>query len=86
MTRIDLDIECLVLRGVPAELAEGIGPLVAERLSELATADRRGDEPPRWAAAPRRARPVTDREDLAAQVARSTWATARDRIREGAPR
>lgn len=86
MTRIDIDIERLVLRGVPAELAEGIRPLIAERLSELATADRRGDEPPRWAAAPRRARPVTDREDLAAHVARSTWATARDRIREGAPR
>ncbi|KQP70683.1 hypothetical protein ASF40_13150 [Microbacterium sp. Leaf288] len=86
MTRIDLDIERLVLRGVPAELAEGIGSLVAERLSELATADRRGDEPPRWAAASRRVRPVTDREGLAAQVARDTWATARDRIREGVSR
>lgn len=86
MTRIDLDIERLVLRGVPAELAEGIGPLVAERLSELATADRRGDSPPRWAAAPRRVRPVTDREGLAAQVARDTWATARDRVQEGVSR
>jgi hypothetical protein len=86
MTRIDIDIERLVLRGVPAEFAEGIGPVVAERLSELATADRRGDDPPRWAAAPRRARPATDRETLAAQVARDTWASARAQIREGASR
>lgn len=86
MTRIDIDIERLVLRGVPAELAEGIGPLVAERLSQLATADRRGDDPPRWAAAPRRARPATDLETLAAQVARDTWASTRAQIREGASR
>lgn len=86
MTRIDIDIERLVLRGVPAEFAEGIGPLVAERLSQLATADRRGEDPPRWAAAPRRARPATDREALAAQVAGDTWAAARAQIREGASR
>ncbi|HET8927443.1 MAG TPA: hypothetical protein VFN24_06385 [Microbacterium sp.] len=81
MTRIDLHIDRLVLRGVPAELAEGIGPLVAERLGELATADRRGAEVPRWAAAPRRReRPATDREGLAARIARDTWACARTHV------
>jgi|GEM_PF-2937931 len=84
MTRIEIDIERVVLRGVPPELAEGIGPLIAQRLSELATADRRGDDPPRWAAAQRRTRPATDREGLAAQVARDTWASAREQIGEGA--
>lgn len=86
MTRIDIDIERLVLRGVPAELADGLGPLVEARLGELATADRRGEEPPAWAAAPRRARAVADREGLAAQVARDTWASARAYLPEGTRR
>lgn len=85
MTRIEIEVERLVLRGVPAGLAEGIGPLVAERLSELATADRRGDEPPRWADPARGARAATDRESLAAQVARETWASTRDHLRAEAP-
>ena len=86
MTRIDIDIERLVLRGVPAELAHDIGPLVSERLSQLATADRRGDAAPRWAAAPRHPSAVTDREGLAAQVARDTWASVREHVRGGMPR
>lgn len=86
MTRIDIEIERLVLRDVPAELAQGIGPLVTERLSELATADRRGDAAPRWAVAPRHPAAVTDREGLAAQVARDTWASVREHMREGMPR
>lgn len=87
MTRIDLQIDHLVLRGVPAEVAEGIGPLVEERLSELATADRRGATTPGWAVAtPRRALPVSDRDDLAAHIARDVWASARAQIREGTSR
>jgi hypothetical protein len=87
MTRFDLHIDHLVLRGVPAELAEGIGPLVEQRLSELATADRRGDEAPGWvAAAPRRSQPVTDRDGFAAQIARDVWASARPHIPGEMPR
>jgi hypothetical protein len=87
MTRIDVQIDHLVLRGVPAELAQGIGPLVEQRLSELATADRRGDESPGWAAAtPRRSQPVTDRDGLAAHIARDVWASARAHIQGGLQR
>ena len=87
MTRIDLRIERLVLRGVPAELAEGLGPLVEQRLGELATADRRGEVAPPWASAlQRRERPATDREGLAAQIARDTWASSRSHVRQAVPR
>ena len=87
MTRIDVSIERLVLRGVPAEMAEGLGPLVEQRLSELATADRRGEVAPHWASEPmRRERPVTDREGLAAHVARDTWASSRTYVRLAVPR
>jgi hypothetical protein len=87
MTRIDVQIDHLVLRGVPAELAQGIGPLVEQRLSELATADRRGDESPGWATAtPRRSQPVTDRDGLAAHIARDVWASARTHIQGGLQR
>jgi hypothetical protein len=87
MTRIDVSIECLVLRGVPAEMADGLGPLVEQRLGELATADRRGEPAPQWASkALRHERPVTDREGLAAQVARDTWASSRTSVRLAVPR
>ena len=87
MTRIDVQIDRLVLRGVPAELTRGIGPLVEQRLSELATADRRGDEAPGWAApTPRRSQPVTDRDGLAAHIARDVWASARTYLPGGPQR
>jgi hypothetical protein len=87
VTRIEVHIDRLVLRGVPGELTEGIGPLVAQRLGELATADRRGDDAPRWAAPPlRREHMVTDREGLAAQIARDTWAAAHVQVPGGMPR
>ena len=85
MTRIEVHIDRVVLRGVPGELAEGLGPLIAQRLSELATADRRGDEAPGSATA-HREHPLTDREGLAAQVARDTWAAARVQLRGGMAR
>ncbi|WP_243073644.1 hypothetical protein [Microbacterium sp. SS28] len=80
MTRIDVHIDRLVLRGVPPELAEGLGPLVEVRLSELATADRRGDEAPAWAAPPPRRAAITDRDGLAAHIARDVWASAGGRL------
>jgi hypothetical protein len=85
VTRIEVHIDRVVLRGVPGELAEDLGPLIAQRLSELATADRRGDEAPGSATA-RREHPLTDREGLAAQVARETWAAARVHVRGGMAR
>ena len=76
MTRIEVHIDRLVLRGVPGELAEGIAPLVA------AAAERARDRrPPRRrlrradGAGAARA-PRTDREALAERVARDVWASA----------
>ena len=87
MTRIEVHIDRLVLRGVPGELAEGIAPLVAQRLSELATADRRGDTAPGWATArSRREPPAHDRETLAERVARDVWASAKPHVQTGAQR
>ena len=87
MTRIEVHIDRLVLRGVPAELAEGLGPLVEQRLAELATADRRGDDPPvRPARRTVNERPAGDPETLAARVARDVWASAKPYVQTGAQR
>ena len=87
MTRIEVHIDRLVLRGVPAEFAEGLGPLIEQRLSELATADRRGDAAPlQPEPRTRRERPAADRETLATRVARDVWAAAKPHLQTGAQR
>ena len=78
MTRIEVHIDRLVLRGVPAELTEGLAPLVELRLAELATADRRGQPPPGTTPARRREAAV-DTAGLAARIARDIWSAARPR-------
>ena len=87
MTRIEVHIDRLVLRGVPAELAEGLGPLVEQRLAELATADRRGEDAPlQPAPRTRNERPAHDRETLAARIARDVWASAKPHVQIGGQR
>jgi hypothetical protein len=70
MTRLEIRIERLVLRGVPEEYANGLRELVERRLTELATAGPSTDEADgaaRGNAAT--ATTVADREALAALVA-----------------
>lgn len=71
MTRLEIEIGEIVLRGVPAEYADDLGPLVEERLSLLA-------------GGPVEAHPdglltrgtphVADRQALADLVAHEVWA------------
>ena len=81
MTRLEIRIERLVLRGVPEEYAKGLGELVEQRLTEIATAGLRSDEPApggpgRTNAATRAG--IADRDDLAALVADRIWTASRE--------
>ena len=81
MTRLEIRIERLVLRGVPEEYANGLGELVEQRLTEIATAGLHSDE-----SAPGRAgranaaaaAGVADRDALAALVADRIWTASRE--------
>jgi hypothetical protein len=65
MTRFEIDVEEIVVRGLPAaQVPDDLGPLVEERLLQLA----RGEEPQGTAAG------VTG---LAALVADGVWAEVR---------
>lgn len=70
MTRLEIDIDELVLRGLPAEYVHALPPLVQQRLSELA--QRREPVVPRFTG-----EPVADVGALADLVARQVWAEAR---------
>jgi len=83
VTRIEIRIDSLVLRGVPDELAVGIGPLIEARLTELASRHPL-DAPDAPAARPGiapRSRDggerVGDRESLAQLVANRVWSESR---------
>jgi hypothetical protein len=83
MTRLEIHVERLVLRGVPEEFAAGLGELVERRLTELATTGRRPDEPPPTRPDPRRGTAaaggaVADRDALAALVADRIWTASRE--------
>jgi hypothetical protein len=82
MTRIEIHIDRLVLRGVPDELAVGIGPLVEARLAELASTGHPLDAPD--AASARagtggrdRGARVGSRQALADLVANRVWSASR---------
>jgi hypothetical protein len=70
MTRVEIHIDELVLRGLPQEYVDALPPLVERRLTELA--QRREPVVPRVARGP-----VADVGALADLVARQVWAEAR---------
>jgi hypothetical protein len=71
MTRLELRIDEIVVHGFPAAMSRGLGPLVEERLAQLAGA---GEHP---AASVGRHRPVQDQAGLAGLVADRIWSEAR---------
>ena len=81
MTRLEIRIERLVLRGVPEEYANGLGELVEQRLTEIATAGLHGDEPAPGRAGRANAAAaagIADRDALAALVADRIWTASRE--------
>lgn len=73
MTRVEIEVGEIVLRGLPAECAgyaDGLGPLVEQRLAALAQGHA---APERIVGAPE----VRDRAALADLVARQVWSAAR---------
>ena len=61
MTRLELEVGDLVLRGLPASYGEGFGPLVEQRIGELARgAEAEPGEGPEAILADRVARQVWD--------------------------
>lgn len=79
MTRLEIRIERLVLRGLPAEYANGLGELVEQRLTEIAAAGRTDEPAPgRAGRANRTEVGVADREALAAVVADRIWSASRE--------
>lgn len=82
MTRLEIEVGEIVLRDLPAEYAgyaDGLGPLVEQRLAALAQGHA---VPDRVVGAPE----VSDRAALADLVARQVWSAARPHTeRAGAP-
>ena len=68
MTRLELEVGDLVLRGLPASYGEGFGPLIEERLGALA----RGVEISPGGLGPQAA--------LADRVARQVWEEVRPQV------
>jgi hypothetical protein len=86
MTRIEIRIDLLVLRGVPQDFATDLGRLVEQRLTELASAGHPLDESDaaptrtgiRGGHARNRNGHVDSRESLAALVANRVWSASRE--------